>query len=135
MEVDLQSLFGSCVLLYSLADTPQLPPLTPHLGSNTRALVSQNGRHLFVTLWTLHADSSLQGRAAGVAFGKDVCDLVPEYKNALVECLKGSITRDSHILFFYKVIFFNICPWFCIGCIEILKYRFAFYFDDTTFGM
>jgi hypothetical protein len=49
MELDLQSYLGSCVKLYSLAETPQLPP-PPHLGSNTRALlVSQDRRHLFIT--------------------------------------------------------------------------------------
>ncbi len=41
---------SSYVQLYSLAETPQLPPLPPHLGSYTRALlVSQDRRHLFVT--------------------------------------------------------------------------------------
>jgi hypothetical protein len=43
MELDLQSLFGllSTAVPYSLAETPQLPPLPPHLGSNgTRALFS-----------------------------------------------------------------------------------------------
>ena len=55
MEVDLQSLFGLhvtwCAQLYSLAETPQLPP-SPHLDSYTRALlVSQDRRHLFVTPW------------------------------------------------------------------------------------
>jgi hypothetical protein len=40
------------VKLYSLAETPQPPP-PPHLGSYTRALfVSQDRRHLFVTLCT-----------------------------------------------------------------------------------
>ncbi len=38
--------------LYSLAETPQLPLLPPHLGSYTMALlVSQDRRHLFVTPW------------------------------------------------------------------------------------
>ncbi len=36
MELDLQSLFGSCVQLYSLAETP----LPPHLGSYARAYLS-----------------------------------------------------------------------------------------------
>jgi hypothetical protein len=51
MELDLQSLFGLlCIQLYSLAETPATPPLLPHLGSYTRALlVSQYRRHLFVT--------------------------------------------------------------------------------------
>jgi hypothetical protein len=36
--------------VYSLADTPQLPPFHPHLGSYTRALlVSQDRRHPFVS--------------------------------------------------------------------------------------
>ncbi len=34
--------------MYSLAETPATPPLPPHLGSYTRALlVSQDRRHLF----------------------------------------------------------------------------------------
>jgi hypothetical protein len=34
--------------VYSLAETPPLPPLSPHLGSYTKALlVSQDRRHLF----------------------------------------------------------------------------------------
>jgi hypothetical protein len=41
---------GAGVQLFSLAETPQLPPLPPHLGSYTRALlVSQDRQHLFVT--------------------------------------------------------------------------------------
>jgi hypothetical protein len=45
------SYLGSCVRLYSLAQTPLLPPPPSHLGSYTRALlVSQDRRHLFVTL-------------------------------------------------------------------------------------
>ncbi len=53
MEVDLQSLFGLhvtwCEQLYSLAETPQLPP-SPRIGTRiTRALlVSKDRRHLFV---------------------------------------------------------------------------------------
>ncbi len=43
---------GSCVQLYSLAETPQLSPLPQHLGSYTKALlISQDRRHLFVTPW------------------------------------------------------------------------------------
>ncbi len=39
---------GSCVELYSLAETPATPYLPPHLGSYTRALlVSLDRRHLF----------------------------------------------------------------------------------------
>jgi hypothetical protein len=55
MELDLQSLFRLlCTLCtqlyrYSLAETAT-PPLPPHLGSYTRALlVSQDRPHLFVT--------------------------------------------------------------------------------------
>jgi hypothetical protein len=53
MELDLQSLFGLlCAQMYSMAEIPQLPPLPPHLGSYTRALlVSKDRRHLFVTPW------------------------------------------------------------------------------------
>jgi hypothetical protein len=55
MELDLQSLFVlhvHCAQLYSLAETPQPapPPIPPHLGSYTRALLfSQDRRHLVVT--------------------------------------------------------------------------------------
>jgi hypothetical protein len=50
MEVDLQSLFGFCVQLYSLTETPQPRPHPPHLGSYTKALfVRLERRHLFVT--------------------------------------------------------------------------------------
>ncbi len=47
---------GSCVQLYSLAETPQLLPLLPpHLGLYESALlVSQDRRHFFVTPW-LHS--------------------------------------------------------------------------------
>ncbi len=54
MELDLQSLFVLHVYteLYSLAETPQLSLLSPHLGLYTRALlVSPDRRHLFVTPW------------------------------------------------------------------------------------
>ncbi len=56
MEVDNQSLFGLhvtwCAHLYSLAETTQLLPLSPHLARITRALlVSKDRRHLFVTPW------------------------------------------------------------------------------------
>jgi hypothetical protein len=41
---------GFCVQLYSLAETPQVPPSPRRWGSYTRALlVSQDRRHLFVT--------------------------------------------------------------------------------------
>ena len=50
MELNLQSYLGSCVPLYSLVETPQLPPSLPHLGSYTRALlVSQDRRNPIVT--------------------------------------------------------------------------------------
>jgi hypothetical protein len=71
MKLDLQSLFGLHVhrcTLYSLTETPQLPPIPLHMGSYTRALlVSQDRRHLFVTPWLtlLHIilQSSLQRRS------------------------------------------------------------------------
>ncbi len=46
-------IWAPCAQLYSLAETPQPPPpFLPHLGSYTRALlVSQDRRHLYVTLW------------------------------------------------------------------------------------
>jgi hypothetical protein len=51
MELDTKVHFGSCVQLYSLAETPQLPPYPPAFGLiYTRALlVSQDRRHHFVT--------------------------------------------------------------------------------------
>ncbi len=54
MELVLHSLFGlhvySCAHGLRPRNTP--PPLPPHWGSNTRALlVSQDRRHLFVTPW------------------------------------------------------------------------------------
>ncbi len=51
---------ASCVQRHSSAETPQ-PPLSPHLGSYTRALlVSQDRRHLFLTPWfTRTAETSL----------------------------------------------------------------------------
>ncbi len=56
LEVDLQSLFGLhvtwCAQLYTLAETPQLPPSPPIWIRITRALlVSQDRRQLFVTPW------------------------------------------------------------------------------------
>ncbi len=56
MKVDLQSLLGLhvtwCAKLYSLAETPQLPP-SPRIWTRiSRALlVSKGRRHLFVTSW------------------------------------------------------------------------------------
>ncbi len=45
MAEDLQSLFGLhvtlCAQLYSLAKTPQLPPLPPHLGSHYEGAIGQ----------------------------------------------------------------------------------------------
>ncbi len=50
MELDLKSLFGLHVLSCTHWLRPRNSPLyTPHLGSYTRDLVSQDGRHLFVT--------------------------------------------------------------------------------------
>ena len=54
--VDLQSLFGlhaTCrAQLYSLVETPQLPPSPRSWTRITRALlVSKDRRHLFVTPW------------------------------------------------------------------------------------
>jgi len=62
MEVDLQGLFGlhvtRCAQLYSLAETPQLPPSPLIWGRITRALlVSKDSRHLFVTPCNLHNKS------------------------------------------------------------------------------
>ncbi len=60
MEVDLQRLFELhvtwCAQLYSLAETPQLPP-SPHIWTCiTRALlVSKDRRHLIVTQWQIHS--------------------------------------------------------------------------------
>ncbi len=56
MEVDLKSLFGRnvtwCAQLYSLAETPQLPPYPLIWTRITRAwLVSKDRRHHFVTAW------------------------------------------------------------------------------------
>ncbi len=54
MEVDLQSLFGFhvtwCAQLYSLAETPQLPP-SPRIWTRIRGalLVSKDRRHLYIT--------------------------------------------------------------------------------------
>jgi hypothetical protein len=60
MELDLQCLFESCVQLYSLKHRNS--PLTPHLGSYTRALlVSQGRRHLFVTP-TLYQEPAVFGK-------------------------------------------------------------------------
>ncbi len=56
MEIDLQSIFGLhvtwCAQLFSLAETPQLPPSPCIWTRITRALlVSKDWRHLFVTPW------------------------------------------------------------------------------------
>jgi hypothetical protein len=53
MELDLHKvLLGSCVQLYSLAETPQLPP-TPRIWAHLRGLYwsAKERRHLFVTPW------------------------------------------------------------------------------------
>ncbi len=50
MELDLQSLFGLLFTAVLIGWDPATPPLPPHLGSYTRALLaSQDRRHLFVT--------------------------------------------------------------------------------------
>ncbi len=70
MEVDLQSLFGLqvtwCVQLYSLAETPQLPP-SPRIWTRiTRTLlVSKDRRHLFVTPWS-HVNTQQKNQEIGV---------------------------------------------------------------------
>jgi hypothetical protein len=50
MELDLQIYLGSCVKLYSLAETPQLPS-SPRIWAHKRGrlLVSLDRRHLFRT--------------------------------------------------------------------------------------
>jgi hypothetical protein len=64
MELDLQSLFGlhvhSCTHWLRLRNLPPAPHL-PRLGSYTRALlVSQDSRHLFVTLHTINKQPCLR---------------------------------------------------------------------------
>ncbi len=50
MELYLQSLFGLLCTAVLFGSDPATPPLPPHLGSYTRALlVSQDRRHLFLT--------------------------------------------------------------------------------------
>ncbi len=50
MALGLQSLFGLLRTAVLIGWDPAIPPLPPHLGSYTRALlVSQDRRHLFVT--------------------------------------------------------------------------------------
>ncbi len=70
MKVDLQSLFGLhvtwCAQLFSLAETPQLPP-SPRIWTRiTRALlVSKDRRHLFVTpapTWGFRTCEGLAGQ-------------------------------------------------------------------------
>ncbi len=53
MELDLQSLLGSCAHLYSLVETPQPPPFQRIAFGliYEGAMVSQHRRHLFVTPW------------------------------------------------------------------------------------
>ncbi len=52
MESDLQSLFGLLCSAVLIDWEPATPPLPPHFGSYTRALlVSQDRRHFFVTPW------------------------------------------------------------------------------------
>ncbi len=48
-------IWAPCAQLYSLVETPQPPPPPPHVGSYSRALlVSQDRRHLFVTIKKFH---------------------------------------------------------------------------------
>ncbi len=80
MELDLQSLFGFlvtwCTLLYSLAETPQLPP---HLGSHTRALlVSQGRRHLFVTPRNKHGPNIVIWSMEKTAWWKEKDETSPK---------------------------------------------------------
>jgi hypothetical protein len=52
MELDLQHFLGSCVQLYSLAETPQLPQLPPPPAFGLiyeGAIGQQDRRHLFET--------------------------------------------------------------------------------------
>ncbi len=50
MELDLQSLFGLLCTAVLIGWDPATPPLLPHLGSYTRALLAgKDRRHLFVT--------------------------------------------------------------------------------------
>ncbi len=49
MELDLQSYLGSCVQLYSWAETPQLPPTSAFGLIYEGAIGQQDRRHLFVT--------------------------------------------------------------------------------------
>ncbi len=60
MESDLQSLFGLLCTAVLIGWDPGTPPLPPHLGSYTSALlVSQDRRHLFVTPWSMPSRLSL----------------------------------------------------------------------------
>ncbi len=71
MEVDLQSLFGLLFTAVLIGCDPATPPLPPHLGSYTRALlVSQGRQHLFVTFclhtaYTGYTNCSLMRQRAG----------------------------------------------------------------------
>ncbi len=52
IELIFKDYLGFCVQLYSMAETPQLPPPPLHLGSYTKAqMVIQDRRHLFATHW------------------------------------------------------------------------------------
>jgi hypothetical protein len=56
MELDLQSLSGLLCTAVLIGRDPATPPLPPHWGSYTRALlVSQDRRHLFLTPWVQHS--------------------------------------------------------------------------------
>jgi hypothetical protein len=58
--MDLQSSFGLLCTAVLIGWDPEPPPIPPHLGSYTRALlVSQDRRHLFVTPWRRAMDCLL----------------------------------------------------------------------------
>jgi hypothetical protein len=58
MELDLQIYLGSCVQLYSLAETPHLPN-SRRIWTRT-LLVGKDRRHLFITPWPLGRWPSLE---------------------------------------------------------------------------
>jgi hypothetical protein len=74
MELDLQSLLGSCVQLYSLAETPQLPP-SPRIWAHIlgRYWSAKVDAIHCVTPW-LHASVWTQEERA--AFQKNAAELL-----------------------------------------------------------